>query len=85
MKSQSVMHQAEHVGAYERFLMQLTWELLLETHHRLVQDLCPNVFTANYVVLSQSWRQNTLAPHDPQTMSPLLVWLSSGLNYNLSN
>lgn len=52
MKSLSVMHQAKHVRAYERFLMQLPWELLLERHHRLEQGLSPNVFTANYVVAS---------------------------------
>lgn len=50
MKSLSVMHQAKHVGAYERFLMGLAWELELERHHRLQRGLYPNMFTANYVV-----------------------------------
>ena len=78
----SVMHQAKHVRAYERFLMQLAWETLLERHHRLEQGLCPNVFTANYVVASHPriksnpGDKNTLAPHDPHTMSVLLVWFS---------
>lgn len=63
------------------FLMQLAWEPLLETHHRLEQGLCPNVFTPNYVVASTACIKSILKTKiplllmiDPQTMLSLLVW-----------
>lgn len=55
---------------YERFLMQLAWELLTETHHRLEQGLCPNVFTANYIVASTACVKSIL-----KTKIPLLLMI----------